>query len=273
MDRSSFLPTALPIAAATFATMLGMGMMVPALPHLTADSGGAVAAGALVSAFGVARLAVNLPAGAFADRYGIAPTAVLGLLVLVAGSLVGYGLPGFWPLAAALALQGAGAAVFSTAAMTALVLAAGPERRGAAMSWFQGALLLAMGIGPVVGGLVVDRAGAVAPFLIEAVLGVAALAAVRVLPRAAAPAAGPGTPVAVSLLSAALAAGAAMGFAAFFARVGGAWNVVPAVALHDHGLSSSHLGWIVGAATLANFAVMPFAAHATRRCESETPVR
>lgn len=259
MERRSFLPIALPIAAATFATMLGIGMLVPALPHLTAGSGGAVAAGALVSAFGTARLLTNIPAGLMADRMGIAPTAVAGLLVLVAGAAAGAIPLGIPMLALSLFLQGVGSAIFSTGAMTALVVAAGPARRGAAMAWFQGALLFAMGIGPVVGGTLVDRFGATSPFLVEAVLALAALGAVVVLPQGeseARPATGP----ARSFLTASLAAGALMGFAAFYARVGGGWNVVPAVATGELGLTSSHLGWIVGVATLANFLTQPVAA-------------
>lgn len=262
MERTSFLPVALPIAAATFATMLGIGMLVPALPHLTADSGGAVAAGALVSAFGVARLVTNIPAGVMADRMGIAPTAIVGLLVIVAGAAAGgisFGLP---MLALSLFLQGVGSAIFSTTAMTALVLEAGPDRRGAAMAWFQGALLFAMGIGPVIGGFLVDRFGPTSPFAVEAVMAFLALGAVVVLPggNGVPSAAAAGAATRRSFITASLGAGALMGFAAFYARVGGGWNVVPAVATGDLGLTSSHLGWIVGIATLANFLTQPIAA-------------
>ncbi|GLS76259.1 MFS transporter [Oharaeibacter diazotrophicus] len=260
MDRKSFLPVAVPVAAATFATMLGIGMLVPALPHLTADAGGAFAAGALVSSFGVARLLTNLPAGIMADRMGIAPTAIVGLMILAAGAAAGgvdLGLP---MLVLSLFLQGVGSAIFSTTAMTALVLAAGPERRGAAMAWFQGALLLAMGIGPVLGGFLVDRFGATSPFVVEAVLAFLALGAAVVLPQGGAATRPGARPSGRSYLTASLVAGAAMGFAAFFARVGAGWNVVPAVATGDLALTSSHLGWIVGVATLANFLTQPIAA-------------
>jgi len=259
MDRKAFLPVAVPVAAATFATMLGIGMLVPALPHLTEGSGGAFAAGALVSSFGVARLLTNLPAGVMADRMGIAPTAIVGLMVLAAGAAAGgvdLGLP---MLVLSLFLQGVGSALFSTTAMTALVLAAGPDRRGAAMAWFQGALLLAMGIGPVLGGILVDRFGATSPFVVEAVLAFLALGAAVVLPQGGA-ATRPGARTGGGFLSGSLLAGALMGFAAFFARVGAGWNVVPAVATGELGLTSSHLGWIVGVATLANFLTQPVAA-------------
>lgn len=260
MERTSFLPVALPLAAATFATMLGIGMLVPALPHLTADSGGAVAAGALVSAFGVARLVTNIPAGVMADRLGIAPTAIVGLLVIVAGAAAGGVSLGLPMLALSLFLQGVGSAIFSTTAMTALVLEAGPERRGAAMAWFQGALLFAMGIGPVIGGFLVDRVGPTAPFAVEAVMAFLALGAVVVLPRGNGVPSAAGAATRRSFITASLGAGALMGFAAFYARVGGGWNVVPAVATGELGLTSSHLGWIVGIATLANFLTQPVAA-------------
>ncbi len=162
-------------------------------------------------------------------------------------------------LALSLFLQGVGTGIFSTSAMTALVLAAGPERRGAAMAWFQGALLFAMGIGPVVGGFLVDRYGPTSPFLVEALLAFLALGAAVVLPQAGAADARPAGTARARFLSASLAAGALMGFGAFYARVGGGWTVAPAVAIDDLGLSSSELGWVVGVATLANFLTQPIA--------------
>lgn len=266
MTAGSFRATAVPIAAATFATMLGFGMMVPALPLLTAENGrSAVASGLLMGAFGFARLLSNLPAGVLVDRVGLRTAALLGLGVLFAGSLLAIAPLGFHVLMAAIAIQGAGSALFSTAAMTALVMKAGPERRGAAMSWFQSSLLLAFAVGPLVGGLLVGPLGAHVPFMAQAVLAVAAVAAVRLLPAAApAPAtSGPGQPVAApasSLIGPALVAGAVMGFAAFFARIGAGWTVIPNVGLTTLGLTPGMIGAIVGVGTAANLAVMPLSA-------------
>jgi MFS family permease len=60
-----------------------------------------------------------------------------------------------------------------------------------------------------------------------------------------------------SLLGPALLVGGLGGFAAFFCRFGVAWNLVPLAALQEFQLSTSELGWIIGAGTLANLIVMP----------------
>ncbi|WP_181706625.1 MFS transporter [Chthonobacter rhizosphaerae] len=262
MTAGSFRATAVPIAGATFATMLGFGMMVPALPLLTAENGkGALASGLLMGAFGFARLLSNVPAGVLVDRVGLRAAAGIGLLVLLAGSLLAIAPLGFAVLMAALALQGAGSALFSTAAMTALILKAGPDRRGAAMSWFQSSLLLAFAVGPLVGGFLTGPFGAHVPFMAQAILAVAALAVVRLLP--AAPATKPeraSAGVAERLVAPMLLGGAVMGCAAFVARIGAGWTVIPNVGLADLALSPETIGAMVGIGTAANLAVMPLSA-------------
>ena len=55
--QDDFKATAIPVSAATLMSMIGVGMMVPALPHLAAEAGSTgVAAGALIGGYGLARL-------------------------------------------------------------------------------------------------------------------------------------------------------------------------------------------------------------------------
>ena len=248
----------LPITASVFLAMSGFGMMVPALPLRVAEvSAGAVAAGFLLSGFGLARLLVNLPAGLMSDRIGVVPTAQIGLAVLALGALLG-GLPGGYALLfTGLALQGAGSAVFATAAMSALAEIGGPERRGAAMSAFQSAFLLAISGGPVVGGWLVDAFGPRAPFLLHAALVVLTYAGVALFPRSAT-ALRPGGGGTWTLLARPLIAGScAMGLAGFFTRSAVGWALVPASAAHDFLLSPSQTGILVGVGTLTSLLVTP----------------
>lgn len=262
--KDDFISTARPVAAATLLSMLGVGMLVPALPHLApqgASSG--VAAGALISGYGLSRLFCNTPSGIVVDRLGIARSALIGLLGLVAVSVLGYFAGSVALLFATMVLQGAASSLFSTAAMTALMLKAGPKGRGRAMAWFQTALLLGFALGPVIGGQVVERFGAHAPFPIQAVIALLALAVMRTVPRAPVAervaAGAPPAPVRLgSLIGPALVVGGIGGFAAFFSRFGVAWNVVPQAALQQFHLGTSELGAVIGVATLANLVVMPF---------------
>jgi MFS family permease len=258
--HDDFRATALPIAAAIALSMLGLGMMVPAMPQLADGIGSAgVAAGALMGAYGFSRLLFNTPSGILVDRIGIARSAVFGLVVLAANSIFGYLAIGLAPLLIAMAVQGAASSVFSTAAMTALMLKAGPKARGRALAWFQTALLLGFAVGPMIGGVVVDRFGPHSPFLLQAPIALLALFAVRAMPRSAPVARNAAVESAglASLLGPALIVGGLGGFASFFSRFGVAWNVVPVAATHEFNLSTSELGWIIGVGTVANILVMP----------------
>jgi MFS transporter, DHA1 family, multidrug resistance protein len=258
--QNTFRATAVPLSLAIFASLFGVGMLVPALPILAAQTGsGAVAAGFMVSVFGLARIVSSTPSGWLIDRVGAAKTATLGLSILTLVSLLGYFASGFWPICAAIALQGAASSVFSTASMTALILAAGPQQRGRAMVWFQTALLLSFAISPIVGGWAVAQFGPTVPFLAQAILAALALLAVRFMPSS--------VPVRATanegsiwtrLLTLTVFAGALGGFAAFFSRLGIAWNVVPVTALGQFGMTTSELGLVIGVGTAANLLAMPF---------------
>jgi MFS family permease len=266
--QDDFKATAIPVSVATFMSMLGVGMMVPALPHLAAESGSTgVAAGALIGGYGLARLLFNTPSGILTDRLGITRSAVIGLLLLSAVSICGFFATSLTTLFMVMLMLGAASSLFSTAAMTALVLKAGPKGRGRALAWFQTALLAGFAIGPVIGGQLVERFGAHAPFPTQAVIALLALLAVRAIPKvepaarnSAAPSTGQSSGQSSSLgslLGPALLVGGLGGFAAFFCRFGVAWNLVPLAALQEFHLSTSELGWIIGAGTLANLIVMP----------------
>jgi MFS family permease len=255
-----FRATAIPLSAALFASLLGLGMMVPAMPILAQQTGsGAMAAGLMVSSFGVARLLMAAPSGWLVDKRGAMLTGAIGLIITAVASLLGWFSTSFAMVVTAIALQGAGSSAFSTAGLTALVLAAGPQHRGRAMTWFQTAILLSFSIGPIAGGWIVGQYGPHAPFIIQAVLAVLALASLRSIPKVQVAQTPQGSAMASgNLWTMALAIGALGGFAAFFARVGIAWNVVPVVALHDFDLTPSTLGWIIGAGTALNLLAMPY---------------
>jgi MFS family permease len=258
--QDDFKATAIPVSVATLMSMLGVGMMITALPLLAAGTGSTgVAAGALMGGYGLSRLLFNTLSGVLADRAGIARSAAFGLFLLAVDSALGYFATSFHALLIVMVIQGAATSVFSTAAMTALVLKAGPQGRGRALAWFQTALLLALAIGPVIGGELVKRFGAHAPFPTQAAIALLALYAVRAMPKAP-PAAGhlaAPTHGLIALIGPALIVGGICGFAAFFCRFGVAWNLVPLAALQQFHLTTRELGWIIGTGTVANIAVLP----------------
>jgi len=254
---SSLARVLLPIAAAVFVAMLGVGMLVPNLPILAKQTtGDAVAAGGLMSAFGLARLIFNVPAGLLADRIGIRPTMVIGLCVLAIGSFIPVVIAGYPAVVAMILLQGVGGAVFVTAAITALVERAGPARRGSAMAWYQGAFLLALSAGPVVGGFLGQHFGYRTVFLCQSVISVCTLLVVRGVQSAAVKPSRRGLDLGL-LRNYRLLAACLMCFAGFFGRSASAWTLIPVVATKWLGLDPTELGVLIGVGTAANFLTLP----------------
>ncbi len=155
--------------------MIGFGMISPVLPLYGASFGVSSAmVGMLVTSFGLARLFANLPAGRLADRIGRRPLIIVAPLITSAGAIFAGMAPSFWLLVGARFVQGAGSAIFATAAMTSLADISTTETRGRLMTVFQGSLLLGASIGPSIGGLTAGFVGLQGVFYIYAVISLAA---------------------------------------------------------------------------------------------------
>src|SRR5215471_11634082 len=92
------------------------------------------------------------------ERYGRRRLFVAGLALFTAGSAAAALAPGVSWLIAARAVQGVGAAVLIPLTLTLLSAAVPPERRGAALGIWGAVGGLAIAIGPLVGGAVVEGA-------------------------------------------------------------------------------------------------------------------
>jgi MFS family permease len=126
--------------------------LTPLLPHFARDLHLSKAgAGVLVAAYAAGALVGGLPGGAAAARLGARRAVLVGLTLMGLSSLGFAFAHGFWPLAAARFLQGAGSG-FTWAGAFAWLLAAAPrERRGALIGSAMGAAVFGALFGPVVG--------------------------------------------------------------------------------------------------------------------------
>lgn len=164
--------------------MLGHGVATPILPMLSQSMGASASAvGLALSAFGASRLALNVPVGMAADRYGRKPLLVGGALVNAIG-MAGSGLAhdmNWFTLSRVCA--GAGNAAYLGTAQVYLSDIADSPRRARFLAANHAALLCGVSLGPAIGGLCAEAFGLRAPFLAVSALAVVSAATSAVLLR------------------------------------------------------------------------------------------
>ena len=248
------------ICALIAANQLGFGAIVPVVPLYARDFGVAeTAVGLTIGVYGLARFAVNVPAGRLADRRGRRPLLALGGLVTVLGNGLCAAAPDYPTFLAARFVAGAGAAMVLTGGQAVLADISQPENRGRVMALYQGVFLFAVGAGPLPGGLLASRFGLAAPFVANAVLaGLVALLAWFRVPETRPRRVGtdsPGTapkllPVweQLRLLRAIPGFGliGLVSFSVFFSRTGALFNVIPLDAETRLGLGPDRIGLGLG---------------------------
>ena len=143
--------------AAVLIASMGSHFRTPLLPAIGDElTLTAASLGLISTAFGVGRLATDLPAGFMSDR--LAPHrifAIAGVLLAVGSGVFAMADVPSWVLAAALAL-GIASAMANTAGVTYFLTGTTSQRRGRAMAGFSAALLTGQAIGPTVAGLLAN---------------------------------------------------------------------------------------------------------------------
>jgi EmrB/QacA subfamily drug resistance transporter len=111
-----------------------------------------------VNAYTLTFAVLLLTGATLGERYGRRRLFVAGLGLFTAGSAAAALAPGIGALVAARAVQGVGAAVLIPLTLTLLSAAVPPQRRGLALGAWGAVGGLAIAIGPLVGGAVVEGA-------------------------------------------------------------------------------------------------------------------
>ena len=109
-----------------------------------------------INAYTLTFAVLLLTGAALGDRFGRRRIFALGLLTFTLGSAAAALAPSPTALIAARAVQGAGAAAMLPLTLTLLSAAVRPERRGLALGAWGGIGGLAIAVGPIVGGAVVQ---------------------------------------------------------------------------------------------------------------------
>ena len=232
---------------------LGFGSVVPVLA-LYARSFGVTqsAIGVAIAVYGLARFLVAMPVGRLTDVVGRRTALALGGLVTAAGNLLCALAPSFAVFVAARFVAGVGAALVLVAGQIVLADITTPAHRGRVMAIYQGVFVFAVGVGPLPGGVLAERYGLAAPFLIYAAMGtVAAIVAWLQIPEtratglsAADAAAPPPFAAQVRLLTghAGFVLVALVSFMNAVARTGALFNVIPVLARDRLDLSADRIG-------------------------------
>jgi MFS family permease len=154
---------------------LGFGAIVPVIALYARSFGVSQSAiGVAIAVYGLARFLVAVPVGKLTDVLGRRAALTLGGLVTAAGNFLCAYAPNFATFVAARFVAGVGAALVLIAGQIVLADITTPARRGRVMAIYQGVFLFAVGVGPYPGGLLAERFGLAAPFVVYAIAGAAA---------------------------------------------------------------------------------------------------
>ncbi|MGI9606011.1 MAG: MFS transporter [Acidimicrobiales bacterium] len=141
------------VAAALFSITLIGFLRTPLLPSIGRDLGlGAFGLSALVAAFGLGRVIVDLPAGRATDRYSIGTIMSVAAITVAAGSFVWAVAPNTALLLVGAMFLGIGSSL-ATSSGVAFFASAPRASRGTSVSMYGAALLTAQSFGPLIAGL------------------------------------------------------------------------------------------------------------------------
>ena len=132
-----------------------------------------------VNAYTLTFAVLLLTGATLGERYGRRRLFTIGLGLFTAGSAAAAMAPGIGALVAARAVQGVGAAIVIPLTLTLLSAAVSPRRRGLALGAWGAVGGLAIAIGPLVGGAVVEGASWQWIFWLNVPIGIALLPIAR----------------------------------------------------------------------------------------------
>lgn len=249
-----------------FFTYAGIGMVWSILTvYATSLGASAATAGATISAFGMSRLLVSVPAGMLSERFGRIRVMLIGLLLVSTASFIALSVRSMTTLIACLVLQGVGSACYGTAALSAVTDRGTPTTRVRDMAAYQTATQIGLSIGPGLGGLSAALWGYGTPFACQGIMALIAFVAVMRMPadkiakpkkEELAKAGG------VFLL---IAGVAALSYAMFFGRVASSWILMPLIAHEVFGMNIGMIGALLTASSIANLVILRFLAWMIRR--------
>lgn len=250
-------------------TQATWGLMIPVLPAYVESLGaGPAAAGAAVTAFGIGRLVINVPAGIASNRWNQRALLVGGVLFVAAATVATGFVDSIEQLLVARLLTGVGGGVVVTTGQ-AMLSHTDPARLGRTMSLLQGFQMAGSSMGPALGGFLVV-AGPSVPYVACGAFLVllAGAGSVLRLPRRRERRTMASDDVRrkpQSVWTPSLVAVSLVGMAVFLVRFGGQQFLFPVLAYERAGLTPAALGLAITGATAVTLVLVPVAGQVTDR--------
>jgi len=144
--------------------MIGAGFLSPILPGFVQELGVSptvigTMVGIVMAAYGVTRMAIDIPAGKIARLWGRRPLLILGPSLVAISALGCAFVTEYWQLVAFRLLQGLGSGIFSVIALIVIGEISTQANRGQYMSLYWGSFLLGTSFGPTLGGFIGEYLG------------------------------------------------------------------------------------------------------------------
>lgn len=147
--------------------ILGFSIIAPVLPQYALSFSISVAlTGWAISAFALARMVVDMPAGILTDRFGRKRIMIVGLVMTALSSIVSGMADNYLWLILGRVIQGVGSALYITSATTWVAQVSSGEYRGRFMSLYSGIIFAATSFGPAIGGYSAVHFGINSPFFV-----------------------------------------------------------------------------------------------------------
>lgn len=168
--KPSWLNSVLPIAALFSFRMLGLFMLIPVFTlyavHL--ENATPTLMGIALGSYGLSQGLLQIPFGMLSDRFGRKPILVCGLLLFVAGSLLGAWTDSIYGMIMARTMQGAGA--IGSVLIALLADLTSDEERTKAMAIIGITIGMSFALAMVISPILVENLGLSAIFYFTAIL-------------------------------------------------------------------------------------------------------
>jgi EmrB/QacA subfamily drug resistance transporter len=172
------------VAFGLFMIMLDNTIVNVALPSIERDLHMTISSLEwVVTAYALTFAALLITGGKLGDYYGRRKMFVVGLVVFTASSLACGLAPNAGFLIGARAVQGAGSALMNPATLSIITATFEPRERGRAIGIWAGVSAMALAIGPLIGGLIVDNLNWNWIFFVNVPVGVVGIVVSRLVIR------------------------------------------------------------------------------------------